>query len=222
MFILIIYGITFIGSFSLGYLILRTAFPEKQKLLPSKKLIYGYLIGVPIIIISSAFGENYFFFIFTFISVLIFTLALGKRLSLKEEDFVKLKKIKKQEIVPEKALTREEKIAINNKVSIKNTTAPKTTNSKTVFNAPNKRISASPIIAINDSKENNDSKEHIFKDDNTNMSNLIDEKKVFKNVKEKEKKEILERLKKIAKDIKKSEPLENDDDNMKIEDLQFE
>ena len=57
---LMIYGISFVGSFSLGYLILRTAFPEKQKLLSSKKMQYGYLIGIPIIVLSSVFGESYF------------------------------------------------------------------------------------------------------------------------------------------------------------------
>lgn len=214
---LVIYGLSMVGSFSLGYLLLRTAFPEKQKLLGSKKLGYGYAIGTPIILVSSIFGESYFFFVFAFITISLFTMALGKRLSFKEDDFVSLEKIKRREIVPEKALTKEEKQAIREGRSLQvETKTP-------VFEQPKKKIVASDIFAVNDPN-----RRQVFKESNANIESISNIESVSKKIesndpKEKEKKAILERLKKLAKNVTESEPLEKEkDDDLTIEGLELE
>ena len=215
---IILYGISFIGSFSLGYILLRTAFPEKQKLLPSQKLEYGYAIGVPIIILSSIFGEKYFFFVFAFLSVLLFAIALAKRLSLKEADFVAREQVKRKIIIPEKALTKEEREALKTGQPL-----PGRTQRQTVTQAqPQKRIVASQIQPVNEVR-----KGQVFIEGNNNILSQVEANTATANdeSKEKAKRAILDRLKMLAKDVKKSEPLErekNSNDDMQIEDLNFE
>lgn len=211
---LIMYALAFLGSFSLGYLLLRTAFPGKQKMLLSEKLQFGYIIGAPLIVISSIFGEQYFFFVFTFLSVLVFAIAYTKRISFKEDDYVALEKIEKKSFIPEKGLTKEEQQA-----SAEGRPMPGRVQRQPAPVPQTKRIVATEIKPINISP-----KEQVFKENKPIIQSNNAGAPIQDNVKEKA--EILKRLKSLGKEVKKAKDngkvIEETNDDFKIEDLDLE
>ncbi len=187
----LIYSIHFLGSFSLGYFLLRLGLPSSQEYSLQKKLIFGLLLGtllfIPGLVAAIQFDENYFYILPIILFTLSSTLLLIKRKILKEEDYVKLVEKKKIKVIlPNKVLTKEEINKENNEED-----------------------------NINEQKDNiqlvdeKNIKEQLFKEKNTNL--VGDLRKIIKDSKkdnaEKEKLEALEKLRNSAKQIKSSEKL---------------
>ena len=111
---LVFYILTLLGSSSLGYSLLRTAFPKTQSLGMMNKVLYGYALGaivvVPAMVTALFFGATSFFLILGLMYALLFIIFIAKRISYNENDGVKLKKEEKVEVaIPRRILTKEEK-----------------------------------------------------------------------------------------------------------------
>ncbi len=113
----ILYLIFFLGSFSLGYAIIRIGFPKTQEKSFIEKIGQGYLMGLIIFlpsILSIYFELEKFFFLFAagsigFISIIMLII----RTYLKKEDDVNLISDSNKQFIPNKVLTKEEKEQIN-------------------------------------------------------------------------------------------------------------
>lgn len=109
----ILYLISFLGSFSLGYSILRIGFPEIQKDTLTKKIGIGYITGLVILLpaIATIFlNLEIFFFLFVigaygFLATIMFIV----RIYYNKIDDVELVEPKENNYIPKKALAPEEK-----------------------------------------------------------------------------------------------------------------
>jgi len=111
---IVFYLLALVGSFSLGYGILRTGFPRMQEAGKIKKIGYGYGLGaivfVPGIVAASTFGDKGFFLVSGVVFACLFGVMLVKRVAGKEKDASPLVKEEKTKIeLPRKVLTDEEK-----------------------------------------------------------------------------------------------------------------
>ena len=187
---LVFYLLAALGSSSLGYSLLRTGFPNTQKLEKLNKILYGYALGlvvvIPAIVTGLTFGAGGFFLLFGLIYFLIFIILFAKRISYGEEDTVKLiKEEKKELIIPKRVLTKEEK------------------ETKTNISSVAKVLTQEPIVAPKKIKE------QIFKE---KRPNVIDQLRVkttqIEHDREKEEKEekeeALNKMKLFAKQIDKN------------------
>jgi len=108
------YGLVIIGSFSVGYGVLRAAFPAKQALKASKKLVQSYALGIAIfgpgIVLAVLISDPVFFVVSGILFAVAFLFALAKRKMNDEKDNVTLVVEKKTpEKIPQMVLTKEEK-----------------------------------------------------------------------------------------------------------------
>ena len=111
---IVFYALSFIGSFSIGYGILRAGFPEKQSLQAMEKLGYGYGIGaiifIPGLIAAGFFGGKGFLAISSIMLFILFAAMLAKRYATGETDSVPIQKEKRaRPALPRKVMAEEEK-----------------------------------------------------------------------------------------------------------------
>jgi hypothetical protein len=111
--LLVLYIISILGSFSIGYALLRIGFPEFQEKNLADKILYGYLIGLIISlpsIISIFFTSERFFFLFFITSIaIVFIIMQAIRVYYKKEDTAELNEKNSFGYIPKKVLTKEEK-----------------------------------------------------------------------------------------------------------------
>jgi hypothetical protein len=109
----IFYGIAIIGSFPIGYSLIRTILPEKQDSENIEKIAYGYalslLVFIPAMIISLMVFEKFFFITTGIIYAILFTIFLAKRKMSNLVDEVELIEEKEETKIPKRVLTDEEK-----------------------------------------------------------------------------------------------------------------
>lgn len=219
-----LYIISFLGSFSLGYLTARIGFPRIQEEPFNKKILIGYFFGTIIFLPSIIFifldFEIIFFLLvigtFFFISTIMFIVRIYNN----KEDETELIEEKTSQYIPKRALAPEEKeneekneerkeSEINNKENYENFKFQKA-----------KELGAEDkIIKINHSttgKQENglfikesisskisnksDNKEQIFKEKEPNVINKLREKTINNISSEKELKEKeMQKLKELAK-----------------------
>ncbi len=174
-----------IGCVSIGYSLVRLAFPEKQDETKAKKIFFGYTLGLivflPSMIAYSYFRMSGFAITFLIIYAIIFFVLLIRRKMLKLKDTVPLEKNKKKIVLPKRVLTEEE---IHPKKD-------------------------APIV-----NEKN-IKEQLFKEKEPNLIERLRKKTTQIEVKNKsdEKEEALKKLKEFAKDIKKANKNDKEDDS---------
>ncbi|MBT4870130.1 MAG: hypothetical protein HON47_00985 [Candidatus Diapherotrites archaeon] len=192
---LVFYILTLLGSSSLGYSLLRTAFPKTQSLGMMNKVLYGYALGaivvVPAMVTALFFGATSFFLILGLMYALLFIIFIAKRISYNENDGVKLKKEEKVEVaIPRRILTKEEKEGRSNIIK-------KPIKAKQI-------IRNTPVAQIK-------IKEQIFKEKQPNVIAELREKttKIEKEKKLNEKEEALKKMKSFAKQIDKKKKKKN-------------
>jgi hypothetical protein len=192
---LVFYILALLGSSSLGYSLLRTAFPKTQSLEMMNKVLYGYALGaivvVPAMVTALFFGATSFFLILGLLYALLFIIFIAKRISYEEEDDIKLKKEEKVEVaIPRRILTKEEKEGESNIIK-------KPIKSKQI-------IRNTPVASIK-------IKEQIFKEKQPNVIAELREKttKIEKEKKLNEKEEALKKMKSFAKQIDKKKKKKN-------------
>jgi len=110
---MVFYLITLLGSSSLGYSLLRAGFPKTQALKTTNKVLYGYIIGLiiilPAMLTAFYFGAGSFFLMLGLIYCLLFAVFIAKRISFGEVDNVELIKEKKKKIaIPKRILTHKD------------------------------------------------------------------------------------------------------------------
>ena len=174
---IVFYLLTILGSSSFGYSLLRTGFPKTQQLKTVNKIIYGYGIGllvvIPSVITAMYFGAGSFFLMLGLIYGLLFLILFTKRISYLDKDDIKLIKTKaKKAALPKKVVTAEEK---ETKRKVKEV-------SRVAVNT----LSVKPIKI----------KEHIFKEKQPSVITQL-HKKTIEIEKEKKKEEKLTALKKM-------------------------
>ena len=192
---LVFYILALLGSSSLGYSLLRTAFPKTQSLEMMNKVLYGYALGaivvVPAMVTALFFGATSFFLILGLMYALLFIIFIAKRISYNENDGVKLKKEEKVEVaIPRRILTKEEKEGRSNIIK-------KPIKAKQI-------IRNTPVAQIK-------IKEQIFKEKQPNVIAELREKttKIEKEKKLNEKEEALKKMKSFAKQIDKKKKKKN-------------
>jgi hypothetical protein len=192
---LVFYILTLLGSSSLGYSLLRTAFPKTQSLGMMNKVLYGYALGaivvVPAMVTALFFGATSFFLILGLMYALLFIIFIAKRISYNENDGVKLKKEEKVEVaIPRRILTKEEKEGRSNIIK-------KPIKAKQI-------IRNTPVAQIK-------IKEQIFKEKQPNVIAELREKttKIEKEKKLSDKEEALKKMKSFAKQIDKKKKKKN-------------
>ncbi|MBT7241644.1 MAG: hypothetical protein HN878_04080 [Candidatus Diapherotrites archaeon] len=192
---LVFYILALLGSSSLGYSLLRTAFPKTQSLEMMNKVLYGYALGaivvVPAMVTALFFGATSFFLILGLMYALLFIIFIAKRISYNENDGVKLKKEEKVEVaIPRRILTKEEKEGRSNIIK-------KPIKAKQI-------IRNTPVAQIK-------IKEQIFKEKQPNVIAELREKttKIEKEKKLSDKEEALKKMKSFAKQIDKKKKKKN-------------
>jgi len=109
----LVYGFFLLGSFPLGYALLRTGFPSAQKKGIFTKLAIGYFLGtivfaIPIALIYLfALGEEYFALASLVTFALFFVVMYTKRASFQETDPIIPKAIKPRNIPAPQVIERE-------------------------------------------------------------------------------------------------------------------
>jgi len=175
----LVYLTHFLGSFSLGYFLMRLAFPDAQQFGIEKKLGMGLLIGVivsfPGFLAAIIFQKDYFYALTFVIFILLIISFFIKRKMYFEEDLAPLIEEKRKIELPKKVLTKEElgeerdieEVLKNQQINLEN------------------------------------QKEQIFKQKNTNVIGDLREiiSSPSEDEKEKQKKEMLEKLRNEAKKI---------------------
>jgi hypothetical protein len=178
----IVYGFFLLGSFSLGYSLLRIGFPQTQKAEYTKKVLYGYIMGIlifgiPIATIYIMNLEEYYFFLASIVVyILVSAVLFTKRISLKETDPEIIKDKKRKIQIPERAMEK-----------------PKPKEKKMGFEH-GLMVNARPA----------EIKKQVFKEKDNNILKALQSKtrEMENKNKEKEKNEALERLRKEALQIK--------------------
>ncbi|MFA5764032.1 MAG: hypothetical protein WC915_04425 [archaeon] len=214
------FGLTLLGSCSLGYSLLRAGFPQKQSIKKIEKLAYSYALGIlifiPGMIVAALINEQFFFLITTIVYIILFSIFMAKRKYKNETDTVELIIQKTKVIIPNKILTKEEKEKIeldktNDADSTQNYNQSQ--NTQTNYNSqdyssnqnlnsanPKRRVSSDDVLKIVDPKT---TKEQLFKDEETNVIEKLREKTInAKNNESTEKrKDMLDKLKGFAKQM---------------------
>ena len=107
------FGLTLLGSCSLGYSLLRAGFPQRQNSKKIEKLAYGYALGIlvfiPGMILALIINEQFFFLITAIIYIILFSIFMAKRKYKNEIDDTPLIIEKIKVVIPNKVLTKEEK-----------------------------------------------------------------------------------------------------------------
>jgi len=111
---IIFYVLALLGSSSLGYSLMRTGFPKTQNFELLNKIIYGYALGLVVVVPAVAtawfFGAASFFLMLGIIFGLLFIIFIAKRISYADIDNIPLQKEEKKKVfIPKKVLTLEEK-----------------------------------------------------------------------------------------------------------------
>jgi uncharacterized membrane protein YgaE (UPF0421/DUF939 family) len=205
----LLFIVSFIGSFSLGYMILRTALPEKQSASLQEKLGYSYALGIimfiPSFIVASSISAKSFFLIFIITFIIFFIGALVKRKMDNSEDEIELIKEEKSEVIPKKILKkeREEKNWRNKNFPKKENIIKEEKNIKKEAEKKKKTFSSGELKVIGGDKQ-------IFKEKEPSVIDKLREKTTESNkeISENEKKKTLEKLRGFAKDIDKKKNLE--------------
>lgn len=190
----LIWAIFFIlGGFSTGYSLLRTGFPNALNWDLTRKLIPSFIIGAIVFglpaLITQGFGisSNYYFLICLIVFALIGILLYAKRVTYNETDPLIEKQSKRRTAIPEKVLTKEER------------------ERKGIGEAQGKAHDFEHGLLVKTVKvvKPEDVKKQVFKEKNTNVIRDIDKKtKELENrEKEKQKNEILKKLRASAKEI---------------------
>jgi hypothetical protein len=196
----LIYGFYVIGSFSLGYSLLRTVFPQTQKQGVINKLIYGYLIGVMVVIPSAALtwffqlGLTGFFLLSAGIYFAFLLLFWIKRKSFNEKDQIEWKKEKKKEEIPKRILKEDEQVKKSGKrMDFEHGLMVKTTGKEQT-----KQGTGSPKTVLQEKQK------QVYKEKEDNIITALEKKTKEMEAKnrEKEKKAALERLRDFAQEIK--------------------
>jgi hypothetical protein len=214
----IFYGIAIIGSFPIGYSLIRTILPEKQDSENIEKIAYGYalsmLVFIPGMIISLMVFEKFFFITTGIIYAILFTIFLIKRKMSKIVDEVELIEEKEEIKIPKRVLTDEEKGINYQKIKPENFEEQKNS-----FNKKN-----------NITDKNNSSNKKSLDDDSPKKINVIESlrEKTLK-IKEKnyesEKNINLNKLKDFAKQMEKkktetiNKPKKDDIDEKELEEI---
>ncbi len=202
-----LYGLALLGSFSLGYSLLRLGFPEKQGLSLIQKVTYGYAIGIlifiPGFIAEFTFSKKIFFLVSSIFYAFLFAGFLAKRIYSKETDNVELVKENTKQRIPKKVLTEEEKKSSQRYVE--NEVKESQINNEKEY----KKITAEELKIVNSDKG-----EQVFKEKKPSVieslrKKTIEENKVSDN---KKRSEALARLKGLAKQMDKKEIEEDDED----------
>lgn len=224
-----LYLIFLVGSFSIGYSLLRIGFPEFQEKEFKEKIGMGYLIGLIVFlpsILSVFFNVEKFFFLFAissyaFIAIVMFIV----RTYYKKEETTQLIKENYFHKIPKKALTKEE-LGEQNKKN-KSNVAPqvqKKENEKIELDITDfKKEKAKELGVeekldkINHSVTGKNEGGLIIKDSTTAKQRQIfkeSQPKLISKTNENNKIEEIEKLKKLAKSIKENveNKKENDDD----------
>lgn len=200
----LIYAFFVLGSFSPGYLVLRTGFPSVQNMGKIQKMSLGYILGLilfglPILAVTLfEINSIYYSVLCITLIALFFGVMLVKRISLKETDPLIPKEEKKK-----KAVVQE----IPSEIIQKSQTTPQ---KKIVFEQ-------GLVVKSKDSE----TKKQVFKEKPSNIVNTIRKNTIEiedKN-KENEKNEALERLRKFAQQIKlsKKQTKKEDEESGEIE-----
>lgn len=96
-----LFVLAFLGSFSLGYSLLRTGFPSKQDSIISEKIgfsiVFGILVFIPGFVISNVY-EKSFFLIAIIFYIILFLVFMAKRIYFNEKDTAELVEEKEIEI----------------------------------------------------------------------------------------------------------------------------
>jgi len=174
---IVFYLLTILGSSSFGYSLLRTGFPKTQQFQTMNKIIYGYGVGlivvIPSIITAMYFGAGSFFLMLGVIYGLLFLILFTKRISYSNKDDFQLVETKeKKTALPKKIITAEKK------------------GTKTKIKKMSRAAVSTPTV--NSVKI----KEHIFKEKQPNVIAQL-RKKTIKIEKEKKKEEKLAAMKKM-------------------------
>ena len=109
----LIYGFFLLGSFPLGYALLRTGFPSTQKTGLFSKLAIGYLIGaiifaIPLVLIFLfGLGEQYFSLASVITFILLFIIMFTKRVSLQETDPTLPKQTKHRNVIAPEVIEKQ-------------------------------------------------------------------------------------------------------------------
>jgi len=209
----LVYVFFLLGSFSIGYSIIRTAMPKIQLSPMTNKIAYGYgvgalVFGVPIaIILGLELNSDYFFILGIIMYLILMCVAFIVRVSSKSVDpEVIVEKKKRRTAIPEKGLTKAEKMPTSQRIRFEEGLMMK-------GSAPTPKVTPAMI------------KNQVFKDKNSNVLKVID-----KNTKELESKSNVEqknaalaKLRQMAQDISgKKQPLEKKkkDEDEEIEDIE--
>ena len=200
---IVFYLLTILGSSSFGYSLLRTGFPKTQQLETINKILYGYGVGlivvVPSVITAMYFGVGSFFLMLGIIYGLLFLILFTKRISYSDKDVTKLVEIKEKKVaLPKKVITAEEK---ETRTKVKEV-------AKATINIPTVRS-----VKI---------KEHIFKEKQPNVIAQLRKKttEIEKEKKAEEKVATLKKMKSFATQIdKKKSKKKNDIDENELNNL---
>jgi len=200
---IVFYLLTILGSSSFGYSLLRTGFPKTQQLETINKILYGYGVGlivvVPSVITAMYFGVGSFFLMLGIIYGLLFLILFTKRISYSDKDVTKLVEIKEKKVaLPKKVITAEEK---ETRTKVKEV-------AKATINIPTVRS-----VKI---------KEHIFKEKQPNVIAQLRKKttEIEKEKKSDEKVATLKKMKSFATQIdKKKSKKKNDIDENELNNL---
>ena len=193
---IVFYLLTALGSSSLGYSLLRTGFPKTQALETMNKILYGYALGLVVVLPAIAtamyFGAGSFFLMLGVIYGLLFAGFIAKRFSFEEKDDIPLVEKEKDNItIPRKILKKENKVesTLTDRHPIIATNKTKTTPARINTNS-------SPIKI----------KEQIFKEKQPNVIAELREKttKIEEEKKQVEKENALKKMKSFAKQIEKN------------------
>jgi hypothetical protein len=219
------FGLTLLGSCSLGYSLLRAGFPQKQNIKKIEKLAYSYALGIlifiPGMIIALIINEQFFFLITAIIYIILFSIFMAKRKYNHETDNVNLIVEKTKIIIPNKVLTKEEKEKANLQENTDTTPTQNNYNQQNNYDYQNnynqqknnyssnsqtntmpskRRVSSNDELKIVDPKT---TKEQLFKDEETNVIEELRKKTLTaKDIESNEKrKKMLNKLKGFAKQM---------------------
>ncbi len=230
-----LYLIFLVGSFSIGYSLIRIGFPEVQEKSIMEKIGMGYLIGLIVFlpsILSIFFTFEKFFFLFAlgsygFIAMIMFIVRSYN----KKEDLVELNKKEFFNKIPKKALTKEEQEKLDNN-KLQTTPSQNYDSPIEVINTDFKQLKAKELnvenkmnninhsvtgenengLFIKDSTKSKTAQRQIFKDSEPNVIDKFRKKTIGLN--QDQKKEEIEKLKKLVKNI----DLKKIDENKKKQD----
>ncbi len=211
----LIYAFFLLGSFSVGYSVVRTAMPNVQLEALTNKIAYGYgagalIFGIPIAaIVLGGMNSDYFFLLGITMYVILMGIAFAKRMYHEEADpeiFVEEKK--RKVAIPKMGLTKEEKMPVADRIRFEEGLMTK-------GSSPTPKVTPAMI------------KNQVFKDKNTNVLKVIDKntKELESKSNKEQKNAALAKLRQMALDIndkKKSTGKKKKEEAYKEEDEEIE